>query len=98
MRYIAGVVTLKYDSSKCAGCKRCVEVCPHRVFRMKDTKAEIADKDLCIECGACQSNCEFGAITVNRGVGCAVAFINGMITGGEPLCDCSGASEASSCC
>jgi NAD-dependent dihydropyrimidine dehydrogenase PreA subunit len=98
MRYFAGVVTLKYDASKCVGCKRCVEVCPHQVFMMKDKKAEMVDKDACIECGACQSNCEFDAIAVKRGVGCATAFINGMITGGEPSCDCSGPSDNSSCC
>jgi hypothetical protein len=52
-----------------------------------------------MECGACARNCDFGAITVNAGVGCAAAIINSMITGGEATCGCSGAAGGSaSCC
>jgi hypothetical protein len=46
-------------------------------------------------------NCEFGAVSVNSGVGCAAAIINSMITGGPPSCDCSGSpsqSASSNCC
>lgn len=94
MKYLANVTTLKYDSEKCAGCGRCVEVCPHGVFKMQDKRAAITDRDLCMECGACALNCDFGAISVNAGVGCAAAIINSMITGGPPSCDCSDGS----CC
>ena len=94
MKYLANVTTLKYDSGKCAGCGRCEEVCPHGVFKMQDKRAAITDRDLCMECGACALNCEFGAITVNSGVGCAAAIINSMISGGPPSCDCSDGS----CC
>jgi ferredoxin len=62
---------------------------------MQNKRAAVTDRDLCMECGACARNCEFGAISVNSGVGCAAAIINGMITGGEPSCDCGGAT---SCC
>lgn len=59
----------------------------------------MTDRNLCIECGACQNNCEDGAISVTAGVGCAEAIIYGMITGNEPQCGCStddaGGSE---CC
>ncbi len=96
MKYLANVTTLKYAADKCAGCGRCVEVCPQGVFEMQDKRAAIIDRDLCMECGACARNCEFGAISVNAGVGCAAAIINSMITGGEPSCDCSG--SGSSCC
>jgi len=96
MKYLANVTTLNYASEKCAGCGRCVEVCPRSVFEMQDKRAALTDKDLCMECGACAKNCEFGAISVNSGVGCAAAVINSMITGGPPSCDCS--SGASSCC
>jgi NAD-dependent dihydropyrimidine dehydrogenase PreA subunit len=96
MKYLANVTTLHYAPDKCAGCGRCAEVCPQGVFEMRDKRARITDRDLCMECGACALNCEFGAITVNSGVGCAAAIINSMITGGEPSCDCSGSS--SSCC
>jgi len=96
MKYLANVTTLNYVSEKCAGCGRCVEVCPRGVFEMLDKRAAITDKDLCMECGACAKNCEFGAISVNSGVGCAAAIINSMITGGPPSCDCS--DGESSCC
>ena len=97
MKYLADVTTLKYDAGKCAGCGRCVEVCPRAVFEMQDKRAVITDRDLCMECGACARNCEFGALAVNAGVGCAAAIINGMITGGEPTCGC-GSDGSTSCC
>ena len=96
MKYLANVTTLKYDPEKCAGCGRCVEVCPHGVFLMQDKRASITDKDRCMECGACARNCDFGAITVDSGVGCAAAIINGMITGNEPTCGCG--DTTAGCC
>jgi NAD-dependent dihydropyrimidine dehydrogenase PreA subunit len=96
VKYLANVTTLKYDPGKCSGCRRCVEVCPHGVFEMRDKRAVLTDKDLCMECGACALNCESGAITVNTGVGCAAAVINSLINGGPPSCDCS--TDASKCC
>ena len=67
--YLRNVTTLEYDSSLCIGCRMCVEVCPHNVFRMKDKRAEIIDRDRCMECGACVTNCPTDAIMVNPGVG-----------------------------
>jgi len=117
VKYLANVTTLKYDSEKCTGCGRCVEVCPRGVFEMREInstltpapppqgegirkgrvlRASVTDQDLCMECGACARNCEFGAIAVNSGVGCAAAVINSLINGGPPTCDCSGG--AASCC
>jgi NAD-dependent dihydropyrimidine dehydrogenase PreA subunit len=98
MKYLANVTTLQYASEKCKGCGRCVEVCPQSVFEMHDRRAAITDKDLCMECGACARNCDFDAITVNAGVGCAAAIINGIITGGEPTCGCSETLSGSGCC
>ena len=102
MRYLKNVVTLEYDDAKCTGCRRCTEVCPHGVFEMNGKKAIMAARDLCIECGACQNNCEDGAITVTAGVGCAAAIIYGMITGDEPQCGCStdgaNADNSGGCC
>lgn len=97
MKYLKNVSSLQFSYEKCTGCGKCVEVCPHRVFLINDKKAVLTDKDLCMECGACANNCEFGAIAVNAGVGCAAAIINSMITGGEPSCDCSG-SAGDGCC
>jgi NAD-dependent dihydropyrimidine dehydrogenase PreA subunit len=96
MKYLKNVATLEYSVEKCAGCGRCVEVCPQGVFEMRDKRVAVTDKDLCMECGACARNCDFGALAVNAGVGCAAAIITGMITGGEPTCDCSGSSTG--CC
>jgi NAD-dependent dihydropyrimidine dehydrogenase PreA subunit len=96
MKYLKNVTTLEYFEDKCTGCGRCVEVCPQSVFVMRDKRAAITDKDLCMECGACAKNCDFGALAVDSGVGCASAIINSMIFGGEPSCDCSGSSG--SCC
>lgn len=79
MKYLEGVVTLKYDESKCIGCKKCHEVCPHRVFLMENNKAVLHKKDSCIECGACMMNCPTSAIEVDQGVGCASAIISGLL-------------------
>ena len=92
--YLKNVATLKFAEEKCAGCGRCAEVCPHRVFEMDGRKARILGKDFCMECGACALNCPAGAINVKAGVGCAAAIIMGWFTGGEPVCGCSD----SGCC
>jgi len=97
MKYLANVTTLEYCPDKCAGCGRCAEVCPRGVFAMEGKRATVTDKDLCMECGACALNCEFGAISVNSGVGCAAALINSMVTGGAPTCGCD-STPGSVCC
>ena len=98
MKYLTGVVSLELISEKCTGCGMCLEVCPHNVFTVQDKKAVIIDKDHCMECGACSVNCAFGALSVDKGVGCAAAIINSIITGGEPNCDCDRSSNTSGCC
>jgi ferredoxin len=99
MKYLKNVATLKLDVDKCTGCNRCIEVCPRNVLVMNERKAKILDRDLCIECGACQRNCAFGALTVNSGVGCAQALFTAMLTGGEPVCGCEkGDKKTSGCC
>ena len=93
-RYLKNVTTLAMESEKCTGCGKCLEVCPHNVFVMKNGKSVIVMKDNCIECGACVKNCPFNALEVKPGVGCASAIIKGWLTGTEPSCDCSDGS----CC
>ncbi|TGE35551.1 4Fe-4S dicluster domain-containing protein [Desulfosporosinus fructosivorans] len=95
--YLKNVATLKLKSELCTGCGKCLEVCPHNVFLIKDRKSVIIDKDRCMECGACAKNCSFKAIEVKQGVGCAFAIIMGWLTGTEPNCDCSGSSGGSCC-
>jgi len=96
-RYLKNVATLKLNTEKCMGCGKCLDVCPHNVFNMKNGKIEIIDKNGCMECGACAKNCPFNALEVKPGVGCAYAIIMGWLTGSEPSCDCSG-DNSSGCC
>ncbi|MDH4226668.1 MAG: mercury methylation ferredoxin HgcB [Deltaproteobacteria bacterium] len=86
MIYLKNVSTLEYNTSKCTGCTRCEQVCPRGVFVMDGNKARITDKDLCMECGACQKNCAHDAIKVDAGVGCAQALIYAENTGEEACC------------
>jgi len=96
LTYLKNVVSLELDRQKCNGCKMCITVCPHEVFELQDKKAFIKNKDLCMECGACQKNCPEGAISVRSGVGCAAGIINGILRGTEPSCDCAGPEK--NCC
>ncbi len=84
--YLPDVVTLKYDPEKCTGCGRCVEVCPHGVFRLENKRAVITNRDYCMECGACRRNCRFGALDVRAGVGCAWSIVLGKLKGSSPAC------------
>ncbi len=94
--YIKNVATLSLDSSKCIGCSRCIEVCPHGVFRMNDRKAEIYNRDLCMECGACMQNCPAEAVVVKSGVGCAAALLFGLVNKTDPACGCPDSKNG--CC
>jgi NAD-dependent dihydropyrimidine dehydrogenase PreA subunit len=73
--------TLKLNQNLCNGCRTCVQVCPHAVYEMKDKKAEMVRSENCMECGACQLNCEQNAIEVESGVGCAAAMIWAALRG-----------------
>lgn len=94
--YLKNVVTLSLTPDKCKGCGTCLVVCPRAVFAMPKGKAEIANRDACIECGACQKNCSFGAITVKVGVGCAAAVINSFL-GRKNSCCCTLPEDDPSC-
>ena len=95
--YLKNAVTLKLYVDKCTGCKMCTIVCPHAVFEIHDKKAEIVNRDACMECGACAQNCEEHAIEVESGVGCATGIIIGAIKGTEPTCDCSSDTDQPCC-
>lgn len=98
MKYLLNTTSLEFLPDRCGGCGMCVEVCPHGVFVIEDRKASIVDRDRCMECGACVRNCAFGALSVDKGVGCAAALINGMISGSEPSCGCSDGDKKGGCC
>ena len=91
--YLKNVSTLMYDSSKCTGCGTCAIVCPHRVLHMQNKLVNIATIDKCMECGACMTNCRERAITVNQGVGSAVAVINGSFKKSSPTYGCNVSCE-----
>ncbi len=87
LKYLKDVATVQIDREKCTGCRDCVIVCPQQLLAIENKKAVIVDRDLCMECGACMVNCEPEAITVDYGVGCASAIINGMLSGGNASCE-----------
>lgn len=74
--YLRNVATLALEEEKCNGCGMCLDVCPHAVFGTRERIVYIADRDACMECGACAVNCPTGALTVQAGVGCAYALVN----------------------
>ena len=86
LKYLKDVTTLQLDSGKCTGCGACTQVCPHGVFEIRDKRAVIVAQDACIECGACAGNCRDGALSVQVGVGCATAVINGVLGRNAPCC------------
>jgi len=83
-RYIDGEAILKLNSDLCIGCGNCATVCPHRIFSVKNHKAQINDYNACMECGACANNCPTQAIFVNPddGCGCAAYIINSWLSKG----------------
>ena len=89
LRYLPNVTTLHLDSERCAGCGMCAIVCPQGVFIVEERKSRILDRDACMECGACALNCVPGAVTVEAGVGCAAAVLDGTARGVGATCECS---------
>jgi ferredoxin len=73
--------TLKLEAEKCTGCGICLDVCPHGVFAPAGRIVTLANPQACMECGACQVNCAFDAITVESGVGCAWAMTRAALSG-----------------
>jgi NAD-dependent dihydropyrimidine dehydrogenase PreA subunit len=72
------------NPNACTGCGSCVKVCPHRVLALNNKKARLAFEALCIECGACQLNCQNSAIEVTKGSGCLFTIIKEDILKLEP--------------
>ena len=90
--------SLRYFPEKCINCRRCTQVCPHRVFTEGKDHAELASPRACMECGACAKNCPAQAIEVQSGVGCAWAMIGAALRGKDMDTECSCGGESGSCC
>lgn len=102
--YLKNVATLELDEQKCIGCGMCRIVCPHAVFGNSSGRAQIENKDACMECGACAQNCIAKALSVEAGVGCAAAVINTAL-GRDGACCCvietrdpAGEIKSKGCC
>ena len=78
---VSALNTLQFDSELCTGCGICVDVCPHAVFAQNRRVVHVIQPDACMECGACQVNCAFGAVKVDSGVGCAAAMMQAALKG-----------------
>lgn len=91
--------TLRYYPERCINCRRCTQVCPHRVFAEGNEHALLVHAEACMECGACALNCPVQAIEVQSGVGCAWAMISSAIRGKDmDSGECSCGGDAGSCC
>ena len=74
-------------------------VCPSGVIDIIEKKAVMIDYNGCLECGACQMNCNFGAIDLTIGTGCMAAIIREDILQTVPKgtgCGCG--TDGSDCC
>ena len=74
----------------CSGCGVCANVCPFGVLSILSKKAVALHEPLCIECGACETNCKDNAIAVPKGTGCLVTIIKEDILGQKPENACCG--------
>lgn len=81
---------ININTETCDGCAICMHVCPHGVLEISERKAFASSEDDCIECGACQLNCEPGALTVIKGTGCLLVVIKEDILGMKKEAACCG--------
>lgn len=56
-------------ASDCIACKKCEEICPPQLIKVKNKKAFIDDYNKCIRCYCCQEVCPVNAIKVTKPIG-----------------------------
>ena len=92
---------ITFNDEKCTGCNVCVNVCPQGTIRLNNKKAELIDYKSCMECGACQLNCEYDAVDVTKGTGCLFAIVKEDILKIAPKgtgCGCGDETVKGGCC
>ena len=55
-------MSIAINGNKCAGCGRCVQVCPGSLIRLQDGRAVIKREKDCWGCTSCIKECPTGAI------------------------------------
>jgi len=55
-------MSIAINSTKCAGCRRCVEVCPGNLIKIENGKAVIKREKDCWGCTSCLKECKCNAI------------------------------------
>lgn len=62
----APVPEILHIKSKCAGCGKCIELCPQNAISQRDNPSEIVtDRSLCTACGECAGACPNSAREVS---------------------------------
>lgn len=92
---------INFNTGKCTGCNVCVNVCPQGIIRMNNKKAELINYESCMECGACQLNCEYDAVELTKGTGCLFAIVREDILKIRPKgtgCGCVDGAAKGGCC
>ncbi|WP_294407505.1 4Fe-4S binding protein [uncultured Clostridium sp.] len=57
---------IEVRADECIGCSKCVNICPMKVFSIKDNKSVVVDEDNCIHCSLCKNNCPNSAISIHH--------------------------------
>lgn len=54
---------IQYEiTDACTGCTLCARNCPTKAIKGERKQMHVIDQNLCIKCGRCEDNCNFGAI------------------------------------